>query len=131
MGARDTERCWNWRNPDLGLAETLRARGTSYNGYPVSAGYFGSYSLDGLAIAMWAVYNTTSFDEAIAKSINTLGDADSHGSICGQIAGALYGLSSVHPKFLEWLNRWDEHEFAVRAVLLYEFGNSLSGQACE
>lgn len=126
---RETERCWEWRNPDLGLAATLKARGSEYNGYPVSPGYFGSYSLDGLAIAMWAVYNTTTFDEAIAKAINTHGDADSHGSICGQIAGALYGLSSVHPQFLEWLNRWDEHEFAARAVLLHEMGLSLASAA--
>lgn len=127
--ARDTERCWTWRESELGLSTTLRARGSSYNGYPVSAGYFGSYSLDGLGIALWAVYNTTSFDEAVVKAVNTLGDADSHGSICGQLAGALYGLSSAHTQFLEWLNRWDEHEFACRAVLLHELGSSLASVA--
>ncbi|CAE7256034.1 tri1 [Symbiodinium sp. CCMP2592] len=70
-----TERCWDWRNPHLDIAGTLRARGRSYNGYPVSAGYFGSYSLDGLALALWSVYNSSSFNEAVVKSVNLLGDA--------------------------------------------------------
>mmetsp|Transcript_39314 Transcript_39314/g.108449 ORF Transcript_39314/g.108449 Transcript_39314/m.108449 type:complete len:902 (-) Transcript_39314:72-2777(-) len=128
---RPTESCWAWREPTLGLEEALRARGAFYNGYPVSSEYFGSYALDGLAVAMWSVYHTSSFDEAVAKCINVCGDADSNGSICGQIAGAFYGLSAVNTKFQEWLNRWDQHEFAVRAVLLHEFGASLSDQTCE
>jgi len=73
-------------------------------------------------MAMWSVYHTKSFDEAIQRSINLLGDADSTGSIAGQIAGALYGYSSIHSQFIQWQSRWDEHEFAVRAVLLYELG---------
>lgn len=123
---RSTELCWDWRAPALGLKETLRARGKSYNGYPVSAQYFGSYALDGLAIALWALYHTSSFDEAVVTCINVLGDADSHGSICGQLAGSLYGFGAVHVQFQEWLSRWDQHEFAVRGVLLHEFGTSLS-----
>merc|ERR1719345_266615 len=115
-----TERCWAWREESLDIAATLNARGSSYNGYPVSAGYFGSYALDGLAMAMWAVYHTKSFDEAIEKSINLLGDADSHGSVAGQIAGALYGHSTIHPQFIKWVSKWDEHEFAFRGILLHE-----------
>jgi len=118
-----TERCWKWRDESLDIKATLQARGSTYNGYPVSSGYFGSYSLDGLAMAIWAVYHTKTFDEAIEKSINLLGDADSHGSIAGQLAGALYGYSSIHPQFLKWMAKWDEHEFANRAVLLYELGS--------
>ncbi|CAK0813327.1 unnamed protein product, partial [Prorocentrum cordatum] len=91
----DTERCWNWRSKTIDISGTLSARGRSYNGYPVSAGYFGSYSLDGMALALWSVYNTTSFDEAVTRSVNLLGDADSHGSITGQIAGAFYGYRSI------------------------------------
>lgn len=124
---RATERCWKWRDASLDLAGTLVARGETYNGYPVSAGYFGSYALDGLAMAMWAVYHSKSFDETIEKSVNLLGDADSHGSVAGQIAGAFYGYSSIKPQFLEWLNKWDEHDFAVRGILLAQLG---SERAC-
>jgi ADP-ribosyl-[dinitrogen reductase] hydrolase len=109
---RQTERCWAWREESLDIAGTLRARGRSYNGYPVSAGYFGSYSMDGLAMAMWSIYHTKSFDEAVTRSVNLLGDADSHGSITGQLGGALYGYNSINPQFIEWLTRWDDHEFA-------------------
>jgi len=106
------------------IAATLRARGSSYNGYPVSAGYFGSYSMDGLAMACWSIYHTTSFDEAVTRSVNLLGDADSHGSITGQLAGALYGYQAISPKFIDWLTQWDDYEFAVRAVLLHHIGPS-------
>eukprot|EP00928_Gymnodinium_smaydae_P065524 TRINITY_DN48645_c0_g1_i1.p1 TRINITY_DN48645_c0_g1~~TRINITY_DN48645_c0_g1_i1.p1 ORF type:complete len:517 (-),score=55.22 TRINITY_DN48645_c0_g1_i1:146-1555(-) len=119
----DTELCWNWKSRNVDIMGTLRARGASYNGYPVSAGYFGSYALDGLALALWAVYNSSSFDEAVTKSVNLLGDADSHGSIAGQLAGAIYGYSSIHPKFLEWLVAWDDYEFAVRGALLHFLGS--------
>merc|ERR1712220_48210 len=35
--AGGTEMCWNWRDPEGPfLAETLAARGTMYNGFPVS-----------------------------------------------------------------------------------------------
>merc|ERR1712232_1260061 len=110
------------------IAATLRARGSSYNGYPVSAGYFGSYSMDGLAMACWSIYHTTSFDEAVTRSVNLLGDADSHGSITGQLAGALYGYSSINDQFKKWLNKWDDHDFALRGLLLAELGSeSCSG----
>merc|ERR1719329_2020399 len=109
-----TERCWRWREEFLDIQGTLLARGQSYNGYPVSAGYFGAYALDGLALALWSVYHTRSFDEAVVKSVNLFGDADSHGSITGQIAGALYGYQSINPQFRDWVARWDQHEFAAR-----------------
>merc|ERR1719284_1385030 len=116
------ERCWNWKADTLDLAGTIGARGYSYNGYPVSEGYFGSYCMDGLAMALWSVYHTSSFDEAVTRSVNLLGDADSHGSITGQLAGALYGYSTINPKFVEWLAEWDDYEFAVRALLLHQVG---------
>jgi len=118
-----TERCWNWKAEHLDVEGTLRARGYKYNGYPVSSGYFGAYAPDGLAMALWSVYHTRSFDEAVARSVNLLGDADSHGSITGQLAGAIYGYRAINPQFLEWLNRWDDNDFAVRAVLLRHIGS--------
>jgi ADP-ribosyl-[dinitrogen reductase] hydrolase len=116
------ESCWNWRSEHQSIKTTLRARGKTYNGYPVSSGYFGSFSMDGLALALWSVYNTTNFNEAVVKSVNLFGDADSHGSITGQLAGALYGYSTIHPQFVAWLNKWDDHDFAVKGVLLHQIG---------
>jgi ADP-ribosylglycohydrolase len=119
----ETEACWNWKKKEQCIGATLKARGKLYNGYPVSAGYFGSYSLDGLALALWSVYHTTSFNEAVTRCVNLLGDADSHGSIAAQLAGALYGYSAIHPQFVKWLNEWDDHDFALRGLLLAEMGS--------
>lgn len=118
-GAGSKERCWNWRDPKGPfLVETLKARGRSYNGYPVSAGYFGSYCMDGLALALHCFYHTDSFMGAVVKCVNYLGDADSIGSICGQIAGAFYGYSKIDPRFIKELEQWDAKEVALRGALL-------------
>eukprot|EP00658_Telonema_sp_P-2_P034320 TRINITY_DN25064_c0_g1_i1.p1 TRINITY_DN25064_c0_g1~~TRINITY_DN25064_c0_g1_i1.p1 ORF type:complete len:459 (+),score=95.21 TRINITY_DN25064_c0_g1_i1:129-1505(+) len=122
--AESTEFSWNWKDDVLGIERTIANRGRSYNGYPVSAGYWGSYCMDGLAVALWAVRHTNSFDECVERVINFLGDSDSHGSIAGQIAGAIYGYSSLHPRFVEYLNQWDDHEVGLRAVLLFHGPNA-------
>merc|ERR1711920_250646 len=115
----ETEHCWAWRNDRLGIDKTLQARGRSYNGYPVSAGFFGSFCMDGLALALWSFYHSQSFDEAVVRCVNLLGDADSHGSIAGQLAGAFYGYNCINPTFREWVNQWDEHEIVCRGLLLH------------
>ena len=112
------ERCWNWRDATLELGLSMGYRGARYNGYPNAAGYFGSFCIDGLAMAMHAVATTTSFDRAIEKCVNMLGDADSTGAICGQIAGALYGYRSIGGRFRRELHQWDDGHIALRAALL-------------
>lgn len=113
------ERCWNWRNPNLGIDLALRNRGSVYNGYPVSANYFGSYSMDGLSIALHAIYHTNSFNQAIETVINQLGDADTTGAICGQIAGAYYGVEAIDSTWLSNFYQWDrQHETDLLAILL-------------
>ncbi|CAE7241021.1 CPK2, partial [Symbiodinium pilosum] len=120
------ERCWNWRDADGPfLEETLEARGSTYNGYPVSPNYIGAYSLDGLAMAMHSFYHTTSFMEALTRCVNFLGDADSTGAICGQMAGAFYGLSAIDARLVSRLRRWDCDEVALRGALLHVLGTSL------
>ena len=82
-----TECNWNWRSARLAIGRAIKNRGREYNGYPVSAGYFGAYSLDGLAMALHCIYSTTSFDAALVKCVNFNGDADSTGSMVGQGGG--------------------------------------------
>lgn len=91
------ECCWNWRMSRLPISAALKNRRAerTYNGYPISAGYFGSYCLDGLAMALWGVYHTTTFDQAVISVVNLLGDADSTGAVAGQLAGALYGYQGI------------------------------------
>lgn len=122
-----TERCWNWKDVNNGLRieATLQARGKNYNGYPVSAGYFGAFSIDGLALALHCLYTTTSFNEAIVKVVNYCGDADSTGSICAQLAGAFYGYESIDSAWVSWLHPWDNREIEARAISLCLEGERL------
>mmetsp|Transcript_114931 Transcript_114931/g.245383 ORF Transcript_114931/g.245383 Transcript_114931/m.245383 type:complete len:494 (-) Transcript_114931:21-1502(-) len=126
------ERCWNWRDP-MGpfILETIEARGKTYNGYPVTADYFGSYSMDGLALAMHSIYHTRTFMAALTRCVNFLGDADSTGAICGQIAGAFYGVGAIDVRLVDQLRRWDAGEIALRGALLYVLGTQLSDEAQE
>mmetsp|Transcript_93790 Transcript_93790/g.162313 ORF Transcript_93790/g.162313 Transcript_93790/m.162313 type:complete len:451 (-) Transcript_93790:42-1394(-) len=121
------ELCWNWRDPrGPFLKETLKNRGRSYKGYRVDADYFGSYSMDGLAIALHSFYHTKTFMEAITRCVNFLGDADSTGAICGQIAGAFYGYDHIDARLVTQLRQWDQGEIALRGALLYVQGSQLS-----
>merc|ERR1712192_200836 len=113
------EECWNWRAPVLKLESSLAARGRSYNGYPCSADYFGSYCIDGLAVALWSFYNTTGFAEAVVRCTNFLGDADTTSAVCGQLAGGFYGYNAIDPRFIEDLVKWDDQDIACRAALLF------------
>lgn len=117
------ERCWNWKSSSLNIKETLAARGDYYNGYPVSGGYFGSYCADGLAVALHSFYHTESFDNAIEKCVNFCGDADTTAAICGQLAGAFYGIDGICMVCISNLNKWDDNEFALRAILLHHLGS--------
>merc|ERR1712194_104255 len=123
----DEEQCWNWKSDNVDIEKSLIARGYEYNGYPVNRDYFGAYSLDGMGIALWCIYHTKSFDEAVVRAVNCCGDADSFGAIVGQIAGALYGYTSINPQFVAWLVNWDDYDFATRAILLDHLGCSSKG----
>ena len=117
------EENWNWRSNILPLSEICERRlkfdGTyKYNGYPVIPGYFGAFAPDGLAIALFAAYNTSTFDDAIQLCVDHLGDADTTAAICGQICGAFYGLDSINPIFKENLSVWDGNEIALRSIIL-------------
>ncbi|MDU8359620.1 ADP-ribosylarginine hydrolase Tri1 [Pseudomonas syringae group sp. J309-1] len=66
------------------------------------------YVIDTLEAALWAVWNTDNFKDAILLAANLADDADSVAATAGQIAGALYGVSGM-PE--EWVRNvaWSEH----------------------
>jgi len=92
------DRDWNWKNPQFRYSPT---RATS------QPGYIGSYSMDALCMALHCVYTTNSFSEAVLKTVNLRGDSDSVGAVTGQIAGAIYGVSSFDQK---WVDILVQHE---------------------
>merc|ERR1712217_740864 len=118
------ELAWRWRvEKPTRWRRTLANRGTHYNGYPVSAGYVGSFAFDGLAMAQWAAYHASSFDQAVERCVNLQGDADSSGAICGALCGAFYGVQAICPRVVSSIQRWDNHgDIAARSVMLWFFG---------
>lgn len=66
-----------------------------------------AYVIDTLEAAMWAVWNTDNFRDAILLAANLGDDADSVAATAGQIAGALYGYAGI-PQ--EWKDKLVQHE---------------------
>ena len=104
------DRNWNWKDPNFRYAET-RA-----NEQP---GYIGSYSMDALAMALHCLWSTNTFKEALIKVVNLRGDADSVGSVTGQLAGGLYGVYEIPEKWIEYVQQWDNGDIALAAHLLF------------
>ena len=65
------------------------------------------YVVHTLEAALWSVWKTDSFRDAVLTAANLGDDADSVGAVAGQLAGALYGASGIPP---EWLAKlaWRE-----------------------
>lgn len=65
------------------------------------------YVMHSLESAMWCFYHTDTFKDAILKAVNLGGDSDTIAAICGQIAGAYYGLSGIPSEWVEKLAHKD------------------------
>ncbi|WP_225309783.1 ADP-ribosylarginine hydrolase Tri1 [Erwinia billingiae] len=65
------------------------------------------YVIDTLEAALWAVWNTDNFSDAILLAANLGDDADSVAATAGQIAGALYGYAGIPKK---WRDRLAEEK---------------------
>ena len=57
------------------------------------------YVVQSLEAALWAFYNSDSFEEGVLKAVNLGDDADTTGAICGQLAGAYYGQDGIPDRF--------------------------------
>lgn len=71
-----------------------------------------------LEAALWCVYKSNNFRDALEKAIALCGDSDTIGSITGQIAGAVYGASDIP---VSWITGLKHHyEIMARAEALYK-----------
>ena len=109
MENNDINRNWNWKEKNFHYSEERAKK---------KPGYIGSYCMDGLAMALHVLYYTDSFQSAILKAVNLCGDADSVGSVVGQIAGAFYEYDSIPPDWIKEVNKWDKDEIALRGFIL-------------
>lgn len=92
------DRNWNWKAKNFKYSPT-RSR--------EQPGYVGSYCMDAMAMSLHCLYTTNSFEEALLKIINMRGDADSTGSVCGQMAGAIYGVKNIPKEWIDCIQQWD------------------------
>ncbi len=53
------------------------------------------YVVASLEAALWCFFNTDSFEEAILMAANLGEDADTTAAVCGQVAGAHYGMAGI------------------------------------
>jgi hypothetical protein len=81
----------------------------SYLGRTAANVWASGYVLQTFEAALWSFHTTENFRDAILAAVNLGEDADTTGAVCGQIAGACYGVSGIP---IEWLDR-----LAMRAEL--------------
>ncbi len=60
------------------------------------------YVVDSLEAALWCFANSNNFKQAVLLAANLGDDADTTAAICGQLAGAFYGLAEI-PE--DWRNK--------------------------
>ena len=66
------------------------------------------YVVESLEAALWCLWRSDSFEEAILRAANLGDDADTTAAICGQLAGARWGESGVPRRWLDRLFLVDE-----------------------
>ena len=74
------------------------------------------YVIESLEAALWCFYHTDNFRDAILKAVNLGDDADTTAAVCGQIAGAYYGIDYMPH---EWI-----YKLAYREKIL-DFAKNL------
>jgi ADP-ribosyl-[dinitrogen reductase] hydrolase len=81
-----------------------------YTGKPIEQIKGSGYVIESIEAALWCFANTESFDEAILQATNLGDDADTTAAICGQIAGAYYGVNGIKEEWLDKLEMKDDIE---------------------
>jgi len=71
------------------------------------------YVVESLEAALWCFWLTGSYREAILCATNLGDDADTTAAVCGQIAGAYYGIEGIPEG---WLNKLAMREYIERKI---------------
>ena len=74
------------------------------------------YVVESLEAALWAFAKGNDFRESVLLAVNLGDDADTTGAICGQLAGAYYGLDGIPEELKQGL---------VEVTLLLRAANSI------
>lgn len=77
------------------------------------------YVVDSLEAALWAFFNTDTFEDGAILAVNLGDDADTVGAIYGGLAGAYYGFEAVPEQWYRDLLRKDLLDAVVQKILLH------------
>lgn len=83
------------------------ARG-DYASKPIEHIKGSGYCVESLEAVLWCFAHTDSFEQAVLAAANLGDDADTTAAICGQIAGAFYGVDGIPSGWLRQLVMRDE-----------------------
>jgi ADP-ribosyl-[dinitrogen reductase] hydrolase len=75
------------------------------------------YVVHTLEAAIWSVYHTRSFEDALILAVNLGHDADTVGAVTGQIAGALYGLDAIPKRWINTLVKPDMLAYCAEGLI--------------
>ncbi|MDO0790187.1 ADP-ribosylglycohydrolase family protein [Xanthomonas campestris] len=81
------------------------------------------YVVDALSAALWCFATTDTFADAVLRAANLGDDADTTAAICGQLAGAFYGIDGIPAAWRERLQ--DAAEILALADRLYEAAQAM------
>ena len=81
------------------------------------------YVVDALSAALWCFATTDTFADAVLRAANLGDDADTTAAICGQLAGAFYGIDGIPAAWRERVQ--DAAEIVALADRLYEAAQAM------
>ncbi|MEM7477520.1 MAG: ADP-ribosylglycohydrolase family protein, partial [Planctomycetota bacterium] len=80
----------------------------------IQASYYAGMCLEA---ALWGIHEARSFQEALLKVVNLGHDSSTAGAVCGQLAGAYWGYSSIPAAWLEDLRGKEVLDYAISGLL--------------
>lgn len=82
------------------------------------AGVKGSgYVVEALEASLWCFWHTNSYEEAVLMAANLGDDADTTAAICGQLAGAYYGIEAIPQRWRTVITMSQEIHTLARDLL--------------
>lgn len=80
------------------------------------------YVVHSLEAALWCFYTTSTYQDAVLAAANLGDDADTTAAVCGQLAGAYYGVDAIPPQWLERLAHREQIRDLADSLLILASG---------
>ena len=115
-----------WSQAPLHPQIAAIARG-SWKNKPESAIRTSGFVVHTLEAALWAFANTESYEQAVLQAANLGDDADTTGAVCGQLAGAFYGVGGIPQRWLAILANRSTVEMLAEKLIAFTHSRGSPG----